>query len=250
MKRKLLYLLIGAGIGSALTYFYCEESISERYEEELECMREAYQNALQEALNQDVQQDLENEKSAPEASTSSTEQNTSDVDEDGKNRANSKAEIERNEQMKAAAMEQFRIIQENGYRDVVKETEPIQYNLFSKPPKPKDIHNGVDEDDELSIKVEEISDDDVASAYVITPNEYLSEHMDDYDKTTLMYYADGILVEEATREIIPDIYATVGDDFMRRFGEYEEDVVYVRNDRLKTDFDIVYNDINFVDLDE
>ena len=40
-------------------------------------------------------------------------------------------------------------------------------------------------------------------------------------------------------ELVEDVDNTVGYDSLERFGEYEDDVVYVRNDRLKSDFEIL-----------
>lgn len=72
--------------------------------------------------------------------------------------------------------------------------------------------------------------------YVISPEHF--DEFDDYDVISLMYYADGVLCDD-NDEPIGDIANTVGDDAVLHFGEYDDDCVYVRNDRLKVDYEIL-----------
>lgn len=71
--------------------------------------------------------------------------------------------------------------------------------------------------------------------YVIPPDEYDME--DDYDAETLTYYTDGVLADDNDK-IIEDVANIVGNDFASHFGEYEDDTVFIRNERLKTDYEI------------
>lgn len=71
---------------------------------------------------------------------------------------------------------------------------------------------------------------------VISPEEY--GLYDDYAKVSLSYYFDGILADEDD-EIVEDIEGTVGVESLKSFGEYDEDSVYVRNDRLKVYYEIL-----------
>ena len=77
----------------------------------------------------------------------------------------------------------------------------------------------------------------------------------DYDLVSLEYYADKVLVDEDDHPI-QDVEYMVGEDSLEHFGEYEEDAVYVRNDLIKTDFEILlvesryYEDDDDVDDDE
>lgn len=76
---------------------------------------------------------------------------------------------------------------------------------------------------------------DVDTPYIITPEEYMDS---DYECDTLVYYADDVLANDWF-EKIEDVENTTGDEFKGKFGEYEEDCVYVRNDRLQMDFEIL-----------
>lgn len=60
----------------------------------------------------------------------------------------------------------------------------------------------------------------------------------DYETIGMTYYADKVLVEDITDEVVEDIDGTIGYDSLLRFGEYEEDMLYVRNDDLRIDYEI------------
>lgn len=72
--------------------------------------------------------------------------------------------------------------------------------------------------------------------FVISPEEFGEDP--NYATESLTLYADGVLTNEVD-EIIDDIEDLVGEDSLTHFGEYEEDSVFVRNDNLQTDFEIL-----------
>ena len=72
--------------------------------------------------------------------------------------------------------------------------------------------------------------------YVIDPDEFAS--LDNWKTVSLTYYADDIL-EDEKYNIINDRDELIGRKALTTFGEYEEDSVFVRNERSKTDFEIL-----------
>lgn len=72
--------------------------------------------------------------------------------------------------------------------------------------------------------------------YVISPYDY--GELDDYYQIELTYYADGVL-EDDEYNIVHDIDDLIGEDSLNTFGEYEDDSVFVRNEKLRTDFQIL-----------
>lgn len=72
--------------------------------------------------------------------------------------------------------------------------------------------------------------------YVVSPDEF--GNIEEYDAYGLTYYSDGVLTDDGD-EPIDDVAGLVGADFASHFGEYEEDSVHVRNERLKADFEIL-----------
>lgn len=71
--------------------------------------------------------------------------------------------------------------------------------------------------------------------YVISPDEFGDC---DYEIVSLTFYADGVLADDYD-EVVEDIPGTVGIGSLQTFGQYEDDSVFVRNDRLKIDYEIL-----------
>lgn len=81
--------------------------------------------------------------------------------------------------------------------------------------------------------------------YAITPDEF--GELDEYDTVSLVYYADKYLATY-DGEIIEDIEDTIGFESLNHFGDYEDDTVFVRNDVLKHDYEIMQDESNFEDI--
>ena len=76
--------------------------------------------------------------------------------------------------------------------------------------------------------------------YVITVQEY-SESDPTFEQTTITYYdQDDTLVDE-NEEPIADVTAVIGDQALDKFGEGSDDpdIVYVRNEVLSTDYEVI-----------
>lgn len=71
---------------------------------------------------------------------------------------------------------------------------------------------------------------------VISPYDF--GELDGYHQIELTYYADGTL-EDDEYNIVEDGDELLGPNALNTFGEYEEDSVFVRNDQLRTDFQIL-----------
>lgn len=72
--------------------------------------------------------------------------------------------------------------------------------------------------------------------YVISPDEFGEK--DGYENVTLTYYADGVLTDYFDN-VISNVDEVVGLDSLDHFGEYEDDVVFVRNEKMETDYEIL-----------
>ncbi len=75
--------------------------------------------------------------------------------------------------------------------------------------------------------------------YVISPEEF--GEFEDYDTISLTYYADQVLVDDGGDKI-EDVDDVVGMESLTHFGEYEDDSVFVRNDRLRCDYEILMDE--------
>lgn len=77
---------------------------------------------------------------------------------------------------------------------------------------------------------------DVVKPYVIAPYDF--GELDGYSQIELTYYADDIL-EDDEYNIVNDRDRLIGAGSLFTFGEYEDDAVFVRNEYLRTDFQIL-----------
>ena len=81
--------------------------------------------------------------------------------------------------------------------------------------------------------------------YVICPEEF--GEVEDYDRVSFTYYADGVLADEYD-EIVENVDEIIGEESLTHFGEYEDDSVFVRNDKLKCDYEILLDQRNYSDI--
>lgn len=82
--------------------------------------------------------------------------------------------------------------------------------------------------------------------YVITPDDFGSIYT--YDALSLTYYEKDDILTDPDDNIISDSDDVVGTECLRRFGEFEPDVVFVRNDELMHDFEISIDRRRFSDV--
>lgn len=85
----------------------------------------------------------------------------------------------------------------------------------------------------------------VHEPYVIPPEDF--GELDDYDTMSLTYYADGVLADDMD-EIVEDVDDIVGRDSLSHFGEYEDDSVFVRNDNMRADYEILLDERRYSDV--
>lgn len=147
---------------------------------------------------------------------------------------------------KIASTTRDKIIQEEV--DSVKESLSKLYSKETKEeeviaPTDKEIYKSIAQDNgyiNYNKKDTEVSD--VERPYIISPDEFGEYH--GYDTLSLTLYADGVLTDDQD-EIIDDIDEIVGKDSLNHFGEYEDDSVFVRNDRLKCDYEILLDSATY-----
>ena len=119
----------------------------------------------------------------------------------------------------------------------------------------KGINDGIEDPEELSIQEirakvqglgyineqimkdkEKEEEEDMDRPEIITPTESWEQ---DYPTLSLTYYeGDGVLAND-DNEIIENVDELVGEDFADHFGEYEEDSVFVRNDKHGVYYEIL-----------
>lgn len=68
----------------------------------------------------------------------------------------------------------------------------------------------------------------------------------EHDLYCLTYYADGVLADDWFKKY--DVDETIGEDSVEHFGEYAEDIIHVRNERLNADYEVVRDPRNYADI--
>lgn len=73
--------------------------------------------------------------------------------------------------------------------------------------------------------------------YVVSPDAFANEHAE-YAKLTYVYYEDNEVLINEEEECV-DIDSSIGYDAINHFGEYEKDAVFVRNEALGNDYEVL-----------
>lgn len=128
------------------------------------------------------------------------------------------------------------------------ENEAEEYEAIERAKKPdlseyrsrlaREGYAGYSEDDEEVSKVDR--------PYVISPDEF--GELDGYETVSLTYYKDGALTTDFDDEEIDYVDDVVGLDSLNYFSEHADDTVFVRNDRLKVDYEIMRDNRNYSDF--
>ena len=89
-------------------------------------------------------------------------------------------------------------------------------------------------------------EEDYMDKYVISPDEYGESEL---PSESLTYWADGVVTDEADCVMDDDdIEETIGSDALNHFGEYEDDSVFVRNETLDKEYEILMDTRRFGDI--
>jgi uncharacterized protein YneF (UPF0154 family) len=82
--------------------------------------------------------------------------------------------------------------------------------------------------------------------YVISSDEFMNNEMN-LRQETLTYYAGDDVLADSRDEQVEDVNRLVGENNLQRFGQWSNDprVVYVRNERVRIEFEIILSEGNF-----
>ena len=84
--------------------------------------------------------------------------------------------------------------------------------------------------------------------HIITADQFAHEHLG-YDKETLYWWRANNLLTTEDFDIL-DVPELIGNEWQGRVGEFEPNVVYVRNETAETDYEIVEQKENYYDYKE
>ena len=86
-------------------------------------------------------------------------------------------------------------------------------------------------------------------AIFASQNAFITEYgqFEDYTYETYVLYEDGILADSDDK-VFDDYEEVLGLEFIDHLKKYDIDAVYVRNDVLKKDFEIIPDSYRFEDI--
>ena len=126
--------------------------------------------------------------------------------------------------------------QENTKKEEIVEETIEEYNNIIK-------YGNYVTTEEIDDEEDDYSDDE---PYIIDPSEFGNNG--NYATQTCTYFADGVLVDDVD-EVIEDPEKLVGNLHVDIFRDFDATSVYVRNDWMKMDFEILKDDWFWSDLD-
>lgn len=109
----------------------------------------------------------------------------------------------------------------------------LGYTSYSKKKNKKSKRNDDDEDCDIV-------------PYVISPDDFGDTG---YETVSLTYYADNVLAYDYDEEVVEDADLLIGSYSLDRIGEYEDDIIHVRNDVNQTDYEICRVNEKYSDVD-
>lgn len=104
-------------------------------------------------------------------------------------------------------------------------------------------------DDEVRRRFDDIVPDNPDQPYVITVDQFLDDNPA-HSKVTLNYYeGDDVLADESDR-VVRSLNAVIGDEAVTKFGKFsnDPDVVYVRNEKMETDYEVTLEKRSFQEV--
>lgn len=97
-----------------------------------------------------------------------------------------------------------------------------------------------------SAETESPAEEDIMEEiYTISPDDFIE--MNGYDKVTLTYYSGDLTLADEFEEVV-EIEDTIGMDNLDYFGKYEEGTLYVRNEKVSTDYEVIMDGRSFGDI--
>lgn len=215
MNKKLFGVImfaVGAAVGSAVTWKLVKTRYEQIAEEEIASVKDELLGQREEYTNLMVKM----KKHLKESATYDGSQDTEDDDEyypDDDERDFTEKEKQQIEYYKLTSK----------YRnDNTEDKDDYEDD--------ENDEEGDEEEDEFNGEVQYIN-----GPYPISPDDFCCSPPG-YNAQPLDYFADGVLADSWGMAV--DIDETIGEENLAYFGEYTNDVLYVRNERTEIDYEV------------
>lgn len=183
--KEIMLFLLGAGVGSAATYFGMKKYFETLMDEEIESTKEYYKTKTEATTGMEQKTKILNEKYSDETEI---EEKTDENEPD--------------------------------YAQII---EKMNYGEFFEKKTPA--------------KIEEQPEEKVIP-FVISGDAFAGDLR--HEKVSLYYFEkDGVFMNVETDDVLPNGMELIGEENFEHLGEFEEDVLYVRNDEMGTDYEVM-----------
>ena len=189
--KKVLIFVLGAGVGSLITWKLVKEKYKKIADEEIASVIDRFKQ--KEVKNGDISTNVYN----------TVEQNNITI------------------------TDEFTDEEKTEYQDKVQEFGYSQDEYT--------------DEDAYTVEVEQ--PEEYAAPYVIAPEEF-----GEYDTKSWSLYSDGVLTDENDMVVI-DHRSIIGDA-LEHFGDYDDDSVYVRNEKEEYDYEILKLERSFSEVNQ
>lgn len=204
---KILMFAVGAAVGSAVTWKFVKTKYEQIAQEEINSVKDEYANLMRKTRDM-LKASVADDEDEPEVEREDDEYPDDD---------------------------------ERDFTD--HEKEMIEYyKITSKYCKSED-EESKDEKDDKEENTEEGGngdEDDLGFPYIDGPYVISAEDFNSsppgYNAQPLDYFADGVLADGWGVQL--DIEETIGEEALDHFGEEQDDIVYVRNERNEIDYEV------------
>lgn len=213
MNKTLIGVLafaVGAAIGSAVTWKVLKTKYEEIAQEEIDSVKDEYADLMR-TMRQKLKESVKYDESQ-ESEDGTEETAETGVDD-----------------------EYYPDDDEREFTE--QEKQQIEYYKLTSKYRSTDNDKSDEKDDEEggNGEVDEDGVQWINGPYVITAEEF-SCSPPGYNAMPLDYFADGVLADDWG--VIMDIEETIGEDSLEHFGDDEDDILYVRNEREEIDYEV------------
>ena len=206
----------GAAIGSLTTFFVCRELYRKKLEEEKEADQQYYIELLG--------------YSESERDPADTEDYDTKTNEPNESKPLTEEELHR------MSYTEFMDRKKN---EALKNRTRIQYDKIP-------FNSEEEEVDDVTMAIN--NDNQDLDILIINSEQFASEHRN-FEKETLLWWPKNNILSTEDYDIL-DVPELIGNNWKDRIGEFEKDVVYVRNMIAETDYEIIQQHDDYYDYKE
>lgn len=204
MNNKVFSVIMftaGAVIGSAVTWKFIKTKYEQIAQEEIDSVKDEYRSLMQ-SMKEKLKDSVNTTDETPES------EECDDYHDDQKYAPNEVEMVE--------------------YHKLTNKYHKSDNEAVNKDNENNEEGGNGDVDDDLGFPY-------INGPYVISADEFNSSPPG-YNAQPLDYFTDGVLADGWG--VVLDIEETIGEDALNHFGEEQDDIVYVRNDRNEIDYEV------------